>query len=67
MEKIYKVEFMKYANYCRDKVTNGETEIGKIEYLNVPSPFLIKEYEIESYKKWGGGYKSLEFVGYLNI
>ena len=63
MEKIYKVEFMEYTDYNRDKVSN----INHIDYLRVPSPFLIRESEIEFHKNFGGGIKSLEFVGYLNI
>ena len=34
-----------------------------IEYLHIPSPFLIREDEIEKYKKYGCGYESLEYVG----
>lgn len=53
---------MKYTDYYRDKVSKEHADC-----LSVPPPFLIKESEIESYKKCGGGIKSLEFVGYLNI
>ena len=35
----------------------------KYDYLDIPSPFLIREDEIEKYKKFGCGYKSLEYVG----
>jgi hypothetical protein len=31
--------------------------------LYIPSPFIICEDEIEKYKKYGCGYKSLEYVG----
>lgn len=33
------------------------------EYLDIPNPFIIREDEIEKYKKYGCGYKSLEYVG----
>ena len=63
MEKIYKVEFIKYVDYDRNKVSDNINHT----YLRVPSPFLIRESEIEFHKKFGDGIKSLEFVGYINI
>ena len=32
-------------------------------YLHIPNPFIIREDEIEKYKKYGCGYKSLRYVG----
>ena len=52
---------MKYTDYYRNKISKEY-----VGYLNTPRPFLIKESEIEFYKKCGDGFKSLEFVGYLN-
>lgn len=54
---------MHYTDYRRNKVS----DINYTEYLRTPSPFLIRESDIELYKKYGGGFKSLEFVGYLKI
>ena len=33
------------------------------QYLDIPNPFIIREDEIEKYKKFGCGYKSLEYIG----
>ena len=53
---------MKYTDYYRNKISKEY-----VGCLNTPRPFLIKESEIEFYKKCGDGFKSLEFVGYLKI
>ena len=39
-----------------DKKANYET-------LTIPNPFLIREDEIEKYKKYGNGYHSIDYVG----
>lgn len=63
MEKIYAVEFVDYTNCCRTAVRCEETD----EYLHIDPdlPFLIRESDIEKYRKFGKGYKSLELVGVL--
>ncbi len=76
--KMYKVEFNHYYNTTEvHTVSSGyydeynrwvgedgkESSINNIDYLYIPNPFIIREDEIEKYKKYGCGYKSLEYVG----
>ena len=66
MEKVYKVEFMEYTNYSKDAVSDETKEIGHGQILHVgKEPFLVKECDLEKYKNYGGGYRSIIFVGYL--
>lgn len=72
LEKIYMVEFMEYSNYARDKVSTYDDsypyDISKIEYLKIgKEPFLIRESEIEKYRKFGNGYRNLKFIGCIEI
>jgi len=72
LERIYMVEFMKYSNYARDTVSTYDDsysyDTSKIEYLKVgKEPFLIRESEIEKYRKFGNGYRNLEFIGCMEI
>lgn len=70
-EKIYSVEFMTYTNCMQDTVSDwdgkGSPSLKDIKYLDVGHNFLIKESEIEKYKKFGQGYRNLKFVGELMI
>lgn len=76
--KMYKVTFNHYfnntdrntVNTCHyDEYHNYVGEDGKepkfdnIHYLYIPNIFIIREDEIEKYKKFGCGYESLEYVG----
>ena len=64
MEKVYEIEFMNYTNVMRDTVCDGETELGKGQYLTVGrEPFLIKESEFDKYMKYGNGFRVVRFVG----
>ena len=54
-------KFDEYNNYVGE---NGkEASVGNGSYLHIPNPFIIREDEIEKYKKYGCGYKSLEYIG----
>lgn len=68
-EKIYSVEFRAYTDCTRTTVAKYELNKFKdTEYLDVSNgPFLIKESDIEKYKAFGNGYKSLTFVGTLEV
>ena len=71
-EKVYHVEFMEYTNAVKDTVAKytdvPNSTIPHVEYLDVGvEPFLIKESDIEKYKEFGKGYKSLIFVGYIEV
>ena len=70
MEKIYSVEFMTYTNYSRTHVAkrkpNLKTGVLEHDYLEVgPAPFLLKESDLDKYKEYGDGYRTLTFVGML--
>lgn len=75
--KLYKVIFNYYIN--NNEISSAkynefnkyvgedgkEISINNVSYLYIPNPFIIKEDEIEKYKKYGCGYKSLEYIGSL--
>ena len=68
MEKVYQVEFMEYTNFARDTVSNNAREIGDMKYINVGhGSFLVRESELEKYKAWGNGFRSITFVGNIII
>ena len=68
MEKIYKVEFMKYTNVLKDTVSNQAKEIKDKKYLRVgKEPFLVRESELDNYRAWGGGFRYIEFVGNIEF
>ena len=66
MEKIYAVEFMKYSNFTHEKVRKHVPTLESDEYIDVGGKqFLIRESDIEYYRQFGEGFRSLTFVGYL--
>lgn len=68
MEKIYKVEFMKYNSVLKDTVSNQAKEIKDKKYLKIgKEPFLVRESKLDSYRAWGGGFRYIEFVGNIDI
>jgi len=71
LEKIYFVEFMSYTNCLNDTVSdwNGEgiPKVGEQKYLHVGHNFLVKESELEKYRKFGEGYRIIKFVGELLV
>ena len=60
--KIYKVEFLEYTNALEDTVCNRKTD----EYLDCKD-MLIREIDLDYYKNFGRGFKSLIFVGNLRV
>lgn len=68
-EKVYQVEFMRYSNYEHDCVSNASSfGDNPTEYLELgDEPFLIKESDLSKYQQFGGGYKSLIFVGNIEV
>lgn len=68
-EKVYHAEFMEYTNTTKNTVAKyGPDKFKDTEYLNVgPDPFLVKESDIDKYKGFGGGYKVLMFVGFIEV
>ena len=58
--KVYSIEFNQYTNCMRDTVWCEEED----KYLDVgKGTFLILEEDIDKYRKFGGGIKSLIYVG----
>lgn len=64
MEKVYEVEFMQYTNCSRDTVCNNAESIKDSKYINVgKEPFLVRESELEKYREYGNGFRTVKFVG----
>lgn len=62
--KVYNVEFMSYTNCMHDTVSKKPGDIHNNEYLNVGREgFLVREDELEKYRQYGGGFRSVTFVG----
>lgn len=74
-ELVYIVDFMNYTNSSRTTVSDVRPEdYGKLNslsdatYLEVGhEPFLVRESELQYYSKFGGGYRSIKQVGYIEI
>lgn len=65
-ENIYRVTFNEYTNCTKDAVSDKNYDIGKLQYIHIPSNgLLIRESEIDKYIKYGKGFASLECVGCL--
>ena len=62
-EKVYAVEFMQYTNCMHDCVDDEKTS----DMLSLPShsTFLVRESELDKYRRFGGGYKSTNYVGVM--
>lgn len=74
LEKIYAVEFMEYTDVLNTTVSNatkdGEvfSDLGSIEYINIGhDPFLVPERRLDIYRKYGKGFRSIRFVGNMEI
>ena len=66
--KVYEVEFMTYTNYIRDTVSNGAKKVEDLEYINTKcEPFLVPETDLDTYRKYGDGFRSIRFVGNMEI
>lgn len=58
--RVYAITFNQYTNCMRDTVWCEETD----KYLDVGrDTFLIFEDDIEKYKKFGNGIKTLTYMG----
>lgn len=66
-EKVYSVEFMDYTNCLCDTVSDGNKDFSKMKYLSVGRNFLIKESDFEKYRVYGNGYRSLTYVGDIEV
>ena len=63
MKKVYAVEFVEYTNFSKDTVRSNKT----LDYISLgKEPFLIYEDEIEKYKGYGKGIRTLTLVGSID-
>ena len=66
LEKVYEVEFIQYTNYDKDTISDGTNISSK--HINIgKEPFLVKESDFEKYQKFGNGFRSIKFVGNIEI
>ena len=73
--KIYKVDFNRYSDYHRNRVTKGDTpyslwcEAHSKYILELPEngPLLVPEYDLPFYSQFGDGYFKIEYVGSMYI
>lgn len=70
--KIYQVEFLQYTNCFKDTVSDGDDSVftskSPRKYLDVGHEhFLIAEDDLSYFKQFGGGFRSVEFVGRLAV
>jgi hypothetical protein len=66
--KIYSVVFVEYTNCLQDTVSTNEEDLGNVEYLEIPKTgLLIREDELDEYKKYGQGFKSTTLVGEMYV
>ena len=63
MIKLYRVEFIEYNNHMYDSISCSKwnTTIS----LSEPKYLIIKESDIDYYRNFGGGIKSMDFIGYM--
>ena len=65
--KLYEVTFNTYTNWTNDTVANYEDEEDTC-YITIPKTgLIIREDEIELYKKYGNGFASLTIVGEMLV
>lgn len=71
LEKVYKVTFMQYTNVMKDTISDWDGKghsLADCEYLDVgKEAFLLRESQLDCYRKFGGGYRNIEFVGQIPV
>lgn len=74
LEKIYAVEFMEYTDVLNTTVSNATNDVqafsdlANIEYITIGhEPFLVPERYLDIYRKYGKGFRSIHFVGNMEI
>lgn len=72
VEKVYKVEFIEYTNCLNDTVSDwnghGLPKLDEINYLHVGNNgFLVRERDLEKYRKFGKGYRNISLVGIMEF
>lgn len=64
--KLYSVEFIEYTNAVYDTVANEDGQYLDVKVEN-GGGFIIREDEIDFYKQFGKGFRSLNYVGRMYI
>lgn len=74
LEKIYAVEFMEYTDVLNTTVSNATkdgqvfSDPDSVEYITIGhEPFLVPERYLDIYSKYGKGFRSIHFVGNMEI
>lgn len=66
MEKVYQVEFMQYTNCSRDTVCNNTDLIKDSKYIHVgKEQLLVRESDLDKYREYGNGFRTVKFVGHI--
>ena len=63
LNKVSSMKLNEYNEFVDEDGKNVSYKGNNYQYLDIPNPFIIREDEIEKYKKFGCGYKSLEYIG----
>ena len=63
LNKVSSMKLNEYNDFVDEDGKLISDNGNNYKYLDIPNPFIIREDEIEKYKKYGCGYKSLEYVG----
>lgn len=63
LNKVSSMKLDEYNEFVDEDGKNISFGGNNYKYLDIPNSFIIREDEIEKYKKYGCGYKSLEYVG----
>lgn len=62
--KVYLVTFNKFTNYCGNCVSDSNHE----SYIDIPdSGLLVREDELEMFRKYGDGYRTTKLVGEILV
>lgn len=61
-EKIYSVEFLKYTNCMKDAVS---CDTDDLHYIDTKEPVLVRESDLDKFKEYGQGFRTITYVGVL--
>ena len=62
--KMYKVKFLNYTNGMENAVSDDSRNMDYIDIPKETKPYIIlKESQLEKYKRYGNGYASVEYIG----
>lgn len=61
--RVSSYKLNEYGSYVDEDGKSISLDGNNYVTINIPFPFIIREDEIEKYKRYGCGYKSLKYVG----